>query len=199
MRKVKDAVDLTTNEKIYFKGHAKATYLSDGRNVEEALGEPTITVDSALSDTSENPVQNKVITEELNKKANAIAIPTKTSQLTNDSDFVKSSTLQENYQPKGNYLTEIPSNYITDEEVDDELSDTSGNPVQNKVITAKFTEISEEIKDKQSTISDLDTIRSGAGKGATAVQPSTLTNYATIEFVNNAIQTAIINELNSDF
>ena len=39
MRKVKDAVDLTTNEKIYFKGHAKATYLSDGRNVEDALGE----------------------------------------------------------------------------------------------------------------------------------------------------------------
>lgn len=39
MRKVKDAVDLTTKEKIYFKGHAKATYLSDGRNVEEALAE----------------------------------------------------------------------------------------------------------------------------------------------------------------
>ena len=39
MRKVKDAVDLTTNEKIYFKGHAKATYLSDGRNVEEAINE----------------------------------------------------------------------------------------------------------------------------------------------------------------
>ena len=39
MRKVKDAVDLTTNEKIYFKGHAKATYLSDGRNVEDALAE----------------------------------------------------------------------------------------------------------------------------------------------------------------
>lgn len=37
MRKVKDAVDLTTGEKIYFKGHAKATYLSDGRNVEEAI------------------------------------------------------------------------------------------------------------------------------------------------------------------
>lgn len=39
MRKVKDAVDLTTKEKIYFKGHAKATYLSDGRNVEDALAE----------------------------------------------------------------------------------------------------------------------------------------------------------------
>lgn len=39
MRKVKDAVDLTTGEKIYFKGHAKATYLSDGRNVEDVLAE----------------------------------------------------------------------------------------------------------------------------------------------------------------
>ena len=48
MRKVKDAVDLTTNEKIYFKGHAKATYLSDGRNVEEALGE----VDTKIAEAS---------------------------------------------------------------------------------------------------------------------------------------------------
>lgn len=46
MRKIKDAVDLTTKEKIYFKGHAKATYLSDGRSVEEALGE----VDSKIAD-----------------------------------------------------------------------------------------------------------------------------------------------------
>ena len=37
MRKVKDAKDLTTNELIFFKGHAKATYMSDGRNVEEAI------------------------------------------------------------------------------------------------------------------------------------------------------------------
>lgn len=37
MRKIKDAKDLSTNELIYFKGHAKATYMSDGRNVEEAI------------------------------------------------------------------------------------------------------------------------------------------------------------------
>jgi hypothetical protein len=36
-RKIKDAQDTTTNELIYFKGHAKATYMSDGRNVEEAI------------------------------------------------------------------------------------------------------------------------------------------------------------------
>lgn len=39
MRKVKDAVDLSTNEKVYFRGHAKATYMSDGRTVEEAINQ----------------------------------------------------------------------------------------------------------------------------------------------------------------
>ena len=33
-------------------------------------------IDSSLSTTSENPVQNKVITEELNKKANKTDIAT---------------------------------------------------------------------------------------------------------------------------
>jgi hypothetical protein len=36
-RKIKDAKDLETDELIYFKGHAKATYMSDGRNVEDAI------------------------------------------------------------------------------------------------------------------------------------------------------------------
>ena len=36
-RKIKDAKDLITNELIYFKGHAQATYMSDGRTVEEAV------------------------------------------------------------------------------------------------------------------------------------------------------------------
>lgn len=36
-RLIKDAKDLTTNELIYFKGHAKATYLSNGSNIEDAF------------------------------------------------------------------------------------------------------------------------------------------------------------------
>ena len=47
-----------------------------------------ITIDSALSSTSENPVQNKVINSALNAKANSSDIPTKTSDLTNDSGFI---------------------------------------------------------------------------------------------------------------
>ena len=34
-RNIKDAKDLTTGELIYFKSHAQATFMSDGRTVEE--------------------------------------------------------------------------------------------------------------------------------------------------------------------
>lgn len=52
-----------------------------------ATGANKITVDTALSSTSTNPVQNKVINTALAGKADTSAIPTKTSQLTNDSGF----------------------------------------------------------------------------------------------------------------
>lgn len=36
-RKIKDAKDLTTNELVYFRNHAKATYMSDGTTVEDKI------------------------------------------------------------------------------------------------------------------------------------------------------------------
>ena len=36
-RNIKDAKDLNTGDLIYFKGHAQATFMSDGRTVEEAI------------------------------------------------------------------------------------------------------------------------------------------------------------------
>ena len=45
-------------------------------------------IDAQLSETSMNPVQNKVITAALNNKADKLSVPTKTSQLTNDSSFI---------------------------------------------------------------------------------------------------------------
>lgn len=47
--------------------------------------------------------------------------------------------------------------------VDSELSESSTNPVQNKAVTAA-------LKQKQGTIPDLDTIRTGANKGSSAYQ-----------------------------
>ena len=68
-------------------------------------GGGTVTVDDSLSTTSTNPVQNKVITGALNGKANSShthtkseitdfpSIPSKTSDLNNDSGFITSSSL----------------------------------------------------------------------------------------------------------
>lgn len=52
-----------------------------------------ITIDDALSPTSTNPVQNKVINDALAAKATAADIPTKTSELVNDSGYITSSSL----------------------------------------------------------------------------------------------------------
>lgn len=61
---------------------------ASGATIALDAGGSTITIDSALSTTSENPVQNKVITIALNAKADSSAIPTKTSDLNNDSGFI---------------------------------------------------------------------------------------------------------------
>ena len=44
-----DAKDLDTNELIYFKGHAKATYTSNGKNVEEAFLDKQDTLVSGIN------------------------------------------------------------------------------------------------------------------------------------------------------
>ena len=74
---------------------------------------------------------------------------------------------QSNTYTKGEVDTLI-AGAISDIDVDDALSTTSENPVQNKVVTTA-------LNGKQATISDLATIRSGAAAGATAVQPAGLT------------------------
>lgn len=57
-----------------------------------ATGANKTTVDSALSSTSTNPVQNKVINSALAGKADTSAIPTKVSELTNDSGYKTTDT-----------------------------------------------------------------------------------------------------------
>lgn len=55
-----------------------------------SLDGDAVTVDDALSTTSENPVQNKVITNTLNDKADISSVPTDTSDLTNGAGFISS-------------------------------------------------------------------------------------------------------------
>jgi hypothetical protein len=115
-RKVKDAKDLENDELIYFKGHAKATYMSDGRSVEEAIS----TIGGIEEET--------------------------------DPIFSASAAAK-----------------ITD----GNISTWNG---------------------KQDKIADLETIRSGASKGETALQ-SVPSNYVTTTMLEEAIEEAITNTL----
>ena len=135
----------------------------------------SITVDSELSTTSENPVQNKVITTKVNSletslgsKANASDIPTRVSQLENDSTYQTKANLDtalEGYATTESVTTEVGKKQDklvsgtniktinsqsllgegnisieagTSITVDSALSTTSENPVQNKVVTAEL-------------------------------------------------------------
>lgn len=73
IREIKDAKNLSTDKLIYFKGHAKATYMSDGTTVEDAINNLEtvgVVVDSSMSATSINPVQNKVVKSYIDSNCN---------------------------------------------------------------------------------------------------------------------------------
>ena len=62
MRKVKDAKDLSSNELIYFKSHAKATYMSDGTTVEDAINNIKVGTGEINVDLSEYPKKSELST-----------------------------------------------------------------------------------------------------------------------------------------
>lgn len=64
-RKIKDAKDLNDGSLIYFKGHAKATYMSDGRTVEDAINNIKVGIGIDLF--------NYATKEELNSKQDIIS------------------------------------------------------------------------------------------------------------------------------
>lgn len=82
-------------------------------------------VDSSLSSTSTNPVQNKIIKTELDKKAERDVVNTTTNGLMSVADKKKLDGIADG------------ANKIT---VDTSLSSTSTNPVQNKVIKSALDE-----------------------------------------------------------
>lgn len=80
-------------------------------------------VDSSLSSTSTNPVQNKIIKSELDKKAERDVVNTTTNGLMSVADKKKLDGIASG------------ANKIT---VDDALNATSKNPVQNQVVYAEL-------------------------------------------------------------
>lgn len=123
-----------------------------------------VVVDSALSDTSENPVQNKVITAQLNNKVNNSTL----------SNYVKTVDLNTTL---GDYY--LKTETYTKSEVDDKIGSagggdvmTSGNLVENNIILGAGPK---SIKDSGTSFTDI----------ALKSEIPSLDDYTTKTFISN--------------
>ena len=145
----------------------------------------TVATSGSYNDLSDKPtIGNATLTIQKNgtnvgtftanadtSKSINITVPTTTSQLTNDSDYVVSSDLPlvkfSNFELEGaNILKSIQINN------DKWNFDTSSSIAWGSITgtLSEQTDLQTALNGKQDTISDLDTIRSGAALGATALQ-----------------------------
>lgn len=99
-RIIKDAKDVKSNELIYFRGHAKATYMSDGRTVEDAI--------NSVGTGGGADMSNYYTKAQVDAKGYLTSIP---------SEYVTETEMNN----KG-YLTSVPSEYITQTELNTVLS-----------------------------------------------------------------------------
>lgn len=126
-------------------------------------GGTTVAVDNILSTTSENPVQNKVITEELNKKADQTTVDSALSLKANSADVTASLA------EKSDIGHTHDDRYYTETEIDTKLSekiDSSIKGVANgiaeldsngKVLTAQLPSYVDDVLE-YSGISDFPTV-----------------------------------------
>ena len=105
------------SDTIYFTTNDGKLYIGD----KEVSGDGSITIDTTLSDTSENPVQNKVIKQAIDNKADKTTATTTADGLMSAEDKSKLDGIA-----TGANKTVI----------DTALSSTSTNPVQNKIVNS---------------------------------------------------------------
>lgn len=130
---------------------------------EQIAAIPIITVDTELSENSENPVANNVL---FSWYSNYIS---KVNEFTTDIDDIKEtldnlpqiniddtlSSTSEN--PVQNKVITQALQGVTPATVDSDLSDSSTNPVQNRVITGALNTLSGDVGDLTTEVSSLST------------------------------------------
>ena len=110
----------------------------------------TITVDAEMSDTSENPVQNKVVKGYVDNVASDIS-----DEVAKKLDTIDGGTVSGNVEFTGDVIVQnaptVPKSAVNKEYadslktvIDAEMSDTSENPVQNKVVKKYIDEKAEK-------------------------------------------------------
>ena len=123
-RLIKDAKDLKTNELVYFRGHAKATYMSDGRTVEDAV--------NSMSGGSGSDMTNYYTKEQIDAKGYLTSVPSEyvtetelnnkgyatSSQLNAKQDTISDlATIRSNAEKGATALQSVPSEYVTETEL----------------------------------------------------------------------------------
>ena len=127
----------------------------------------SITVDSSLSDSSKNPVENKVVTAAIGSKADKTDIPTKMSQLENDSGYLTEHQDLSDYALKSLYGdTTINVGRLADSTVGDHsTAEGYGTTASGYASHAEGSNCSlsnTALSDRTVTISDVDYTISGS-------------------------------------
>ena len=95
---------------------------------------------------TENELNNTLTNKNYATKSEIPTIPTNVSAFNNDSGYITNSALNgyatetyvsDNYQVKGNYLTSVPSEYITETELNDAIAGLGGSDVPYVVMTTE--------------------------------------------------------------
>lgn len=172
---------------------------------EEVIFHATVTVDSAISGTSTNPVQNKVIKEALDTKQDIMQYSTMPSAQdnlgkivqyigTNTSNYTNGYFYKAIYDSESDVYLWTVIKFSADMLVDNALSTTSENPVQNKVITAKINGIEAVIPSEASDTNQLvdrDSLGTASQKNFTPYVSPDNTDVPLSSSVYSAITSAV--------
>lgn len=173
-RKIKNAKDLETGELIYFAGHAEATFMSNGKSVEEAInGLESGGGQIDLSDYATKEEFNSTVDllrldiDDINDdialiEGNVVDINDSLSELDNNIETLQRTTVKYDTNAEANFQS-VPM---------DAIWDSAGT------MLIAFPSSSDNLKSYaditlQEQIDDIEEIRQGAAKGATALQSYT--------------------------
>ena len=171
-----DLTEYVTEEELTAKGYTTTTYVNE--KIADLVGGAPWTLDT-LEELADALKDNKDIVTLLEE-----SIATKQDKIDDlatirsNAEKGASTYTKEEIDSKG-YLTNIPSEYVTDSELE-----SKGYLTQHQ-----------DISGKQDAISDLETIRSGAALGATALQsvPSEYVTESELNAKNYAIKSDLDN------
>ena len=172
---------------------------------EEVIFHATVTVDSAISGISTNPVQNKVIKEALDTKQDTTQYSTMPSAQdnlgkivqytgTNTANYTNGYFYKAVYDSESDVYLWTVIKFSADMLVDNALSTTSENPVQNKVITAKINGIEAVIPSEASDTNQLvdrDSLGTASQKNFTPYVSPDNTDVPISSSVYSAITSAV--------